>query len=161
MSRVLLPKAAALITLFLPLLAAGGEPSTLAPFPAAEDGMMRLVIELPEMPRDEANYSVELVAGQTVVTDGVNQVRLDTALEPRNLEGWGYTYYEMTGSARMSGTLMAVPEGTPEVRRFVGGAPLMARYNSRLPIVIYVPAGFELRYRIWAAADEYIDAGPG
>ena len=25
------------------------------------------------------------------------------------------------------------------------------RYNSRLPIVVYVPAGVEVRYRIWRA----------
>jgi len=27
--------------------------------------------------------------------------------------------------------------------------------------VIYVPEGFEVRYRIWAAADDYLVAGPG
>ncbi|MGE0623507.1 MAG: ecotin family protein [Pseudomonadales bacterium] len=157
-----LPKSVALATLLLPVLAAGSEGVDLTPFPEADEGMTRFVIVLPEMSRDEeTNYSVEILAGKTVATDGVNQVRLDTSLTARNLEGWGYTYYEMTGGGRMSSTLMAVPEGTPEIHRFVGGTPLTVRYNSRLPVVVYMPDGFEVRYRIWAAADEYLPAGPG
>lgn len=156
-----LPKSVALATLLLPVLAAGSDGIDLSPFPVAQAGQTRFVIVLPEMPRDEANYSVELVAGRIAATDGVNQVRMDTALEPRNLEGWGFTYYEMTGHGTIASTLMAVPEGTPEVRRFVGGSPLTVRYNSRLPLVVYAPDGFEVRYRIWAAADEFLPAAPG
>ena len=133
----------------------------LEPFPEAADGMIRYVIVLPEMPRPEENYSVELVAGRTILTDGVNRVRMDTTLLPKPLEGWGYTYYEMTGDGRVASTLMAVPEGTPPVEAFVGGSPLTVRYNSRLPLVIYAPEGFEIRYRIWAAAEDYLPARSG
>ncbi len=155
-----LSKTVVLATLLTGLAGASSD-FDVTPFPDAEAGMIRLVIVLPEMPRAEPNYSVELLAGKTIATDGVNQVRMDTGLEARNLEGWGYTYYQMTGSGRVASTLMAVPEGTPEVHRFVGGSPLMVRYNSRLPLVVYVPEGFEVRYRIWAAADDYLVAGPG
>ena len=30
----------------------------------------------------------------------------------------------------------------------------LLRYNSRLPIVVYVPEGVEVRYRLWSAAAE-------
>ena len=159
--RTCLPKSVALATLLLPVLATGSDGIDLTPFPEAEAGMTRLVIVLPDMPPEESNYSLELVAGKVMATDGVNQVRMDTSLTAKNLEGWGYTCYEMAGGGRVSSTLMAVPEGTPEVQRFVGGTPLTVRYNSRLPVVVYVPTGFELRYRIWAAADEYLVAGEG
>ena len=33
----------------------------------------------------------------------------------------------------------------------LGGEPYLVRYNSKLPLVVYVPAGSEVRYRIWAA----------
>mgnify|MGYP002064584123 CR=1 FL=1 len=36
-----------------------------------------------------------------------------------------------------------------QVEKFVSGTPLLIRYNSRLPVVIYAPKGFEIRYRIW------------
>ena len=50
-------------------------------------------------------------------------------------------------------TLMAAPEGAPKVKAFVTAAPLQIRYNSRLPIVVYVPEGYEIRYRIWQASE--------
>jgi ecotin len=39
------------------------------------------------------------------------------------------------------------------VARFItlGGDPYLIRYNSRLPIVVYVPEGVEVHYRIWTA----------
>jgi len=42
------------------------------------------------------------------------------------------------------------------VTRFItiGGDPYIIRYNSRLPIVVYVPEGVEVRYRIWTAGPE-------
>lgn len=149
----------------LPLLAVSSEtePShdPIQAFPEAQASSVRYVIELPQMSRDDENYTVELVAGRTIMTDGVNQLRMDTALNPQPLKGWGYTYYEMTGAGQVASTLMAPPEGAAEVEAFVHGAPLTVRYNSRMPIVIYAPVGFEIRYRIWAAADVFLSAGPG
>jgi ecotin len=37
----------------------------------------------------------------------------------------------------------------------VRGEGFLLRYNSKLPVVVYVPNGFEVRYRIWRA-DESI-----
>ena len=53
----------------------------------------------------------------------------------------------------MAGTLVAVDPNAPKVARFItiGGDPYIIRYNSRLPIVVYVPEGVEVRYRIWTA----------
>jgi ecotin len=48
---------------------------------------------------------------------------------------------------------MAPPEGAPKVKAFVTAAPLHIRYNSRLPIVVYAPSGFQIRYRIWSASE--------
>lgn len=50
-------------------------------------------------------------------------------------------------------TMMAAPEGSEKVKKFVSGTPLLIRYNSRLPIVVYAPEGYEIKYRIWTAGD--------
>lgn len=41
------------------------------------------------------------------------------------------------------------------MREFVslGGDPYLVRYNSKLPVVVYVPEGVEVRYRIWSAGE--------
>jgi ecotin len=150
-----------LILIFLALggSAAAGEHPELKAFPPAEDGMERFVIVLPHKERgEEDGFKVEIIAGQEMLTDGVNLVRLGNAIEPRNLEGWGYTYYEVTGSSETISTLMAPPEGAPKVKAFVTAAPLHVRYNSRLPIVVYAPRGYEVRYRIWSASETTLEA---
>ncbi|MFP4308209.1 MAG: ecotin family protein [Desulfococcaceae bacterium] len=131
-------------------------------FPPAEAGTNRFVIALPEKGVDETrNYRVELIAGRTMETDGVNTYRLTSRIEERNLEGWGYAYYEVTGPGHAAGTMMAAPEGAEPVERFVSGPPLLIRYNSRLPVVVYAPEGYELRYRIWEAGEETYAAREG
>ncbi len=40
----------------------------------------------------------------------------------------------------------------PLVDHFVSlGSETIVRYNSRVPLVVYVPAGVEVRYRFWRA----------
>lgn len=141
--------------LLAPGMALGQEHPELKAFPPAGEGMARFVIVLPEKGEAEIrDYRVELIAGRTMETDGVNTYRLTSRIEERDLEGWGYTYYEVTGPGHAASTMMAVPEGAEPVERFVSGPPLLVRYNSRLPLVVYAPPGYELRYRIWEAGEE-------
>jgi ecotin len=51
--------------------------------------------------------------------------------------------------------MMACPDNTKR-QEFVAahlGDAAMQRYNSRLPIVVYVPKDVEVRYRIWSASE--------
>ncbi len=136
------------------VLAFGAEHPELKAFPPAEEGIDRLVIILPHKERGEENrFKVELIPGKTMLTDDVNLMHLGMTIVPRPLKGWGYTYYEITGS---DVAMMPVPEGGQKIERFVQGTSLLIRYNSRLPIVIYVPKGYEIQYRIWNAGETRI-----
>lgn len=131
-----------------------GTGSPLDAFPQAKDGQVRYVIYLDEKDRgEEEMFKVELIPGKIATTDGVNSSRVGLSLEPVILKGWGYTYYEVRGKDLLLSTMMAVPEGTTPVVGFVAGKPLMIRYNSRLPIVIYSPSGVDVRYRFWTAGE--------
>ena len=124
-------------------------------FPPAKAGMVRYVIVLPEKSRaEEVNYKVELSIGKIVETDGANQYALGSTLKPVSLKGWGYTYYEATGKNVTISTRMAPSPGTPKVKKLVFGRPLLIRYNSRLPVVVYVPEGTSVYYRIFEAPKE-------
>lgn len=48
---------------------------------------------------------------------------------------------------------MACPDGTSK-QDFVPvvGDGFLLRYNSKLPLVLYVPKDIEVRYRIWSAS---------
>ena len=43
------------------------------------------------------DFKVEIIPAKVILSDGVNQVRHGTTIEPRPLTGWRYTYYEVIG----------------------------------------------------------------
>ena len=130
--------------------------NNLKAFPAAANGMERHVIVLPHKERGEEDaFKVELIAGKQMMTDGVNQIRLGANIEAKPLKGWGFTYYEVAKFGHAISTRIGVPPNTPKVKNFISGSPLIIRYNSRIPIVIYTPKGGEVRYRIWRAGEKF------
>ena len=124
-------------------------------FPPAEEGMVRHVLQLPKQD-DESAFKVELIVGKTVQLDEGNRYFFGGRIEQETIKGWGFTLYKVSKLGPMAGTLMAVDPNAPKVARFItlGGDPYFVRYNSRLPIVVYVPEGVEVRYRIWSAGAE-------
>lgn len=134
------------------LAVASGFADELKPFPEAEEGMTRHVLKLEPL-GEEQDAKVEIIVGKTVMTDGVNRHFFGGAVEKRTVEGWGYSYYLLPKLGPMAGTRMAPRPGTKEVPTFVqvGGEPYLVRYNSKLPVVVYVPKGCEVRHRIWTA----------
>lgn len=121
-------------------------------FPPAEPGMARYVIDLPPLD-DETAVKVELIIGKTVGVDAHNRHFFGGTLEKETIKGWGFDRYMLRKLGPMAGTLMAVDPNAPKVERFVtlGGEPRLIRYNSRLPLVVYVPSDVEVHYRIWRA----------
>ncbi len=130
----------------------------IAPYPKAEKGMKRQVIQLTPQ-EDESTLKVELLIGQTLEVD-CNHHRLGGKLASKTLEGWGYDYYVFDKVTSPVSTMMACPDGKKEqkfVTAYLGDAG-MVRYNSKLPIVVYTPANVEVKYRIWKAEDKVQDA---
>lgn len=129
----------------------------IAPYPKAEKGMKRQVIQLTPQ-EDESTLKVELLIGQTLEVD-CNHHRLGGELASKTLEGWGYDYYVFDKVTSPVSTMMACPDGKKEqkfVTAYLGDAG-MVRYNSKLPIVVYTPANVEVKYRIWKAEDKVQD----
>lgn len=152
-------------TFFLSLLIAVPEiyaADNLKAFPKAEFGMVRYVLQLP-VQEDESSYRVELIIGKTVRIDTQNRYFFGGHIEDEVIEGWGYTRYILRELGQMAGTLMAVDPDAPKAERFIhlAGEPYFIRYNSRLPVVVYIPEDAEVRYRIWVAGAEVMVMGEG
>lgn len=124
-------------------------------FPPAAEGMVRHVLQVPKQ-EDESAFKVELIVGKTVQVDEGNRYFFAGKIAEETIEGWGFPRYMVNELGPMGGTLMAVDPNAPKVNRFVtlAGDPYLIRYNSRLPIVVYLPAGVEVRYRIWSGGAE-------
>jgi ecotin len=146
---------ATVVLLFLLAVPAGLATDNMKAFPPAGEGMVRHVLQLPQQ-ADESGLKVELIVGKTVETDAGNRYFFAGRIEEETIKGWGFPRYMVSKLGAMAGTLMAVDPNAPKVTRFItlGGAPYIIRYNSRLPVVVYLPEGVEVRYRIWTAGAE-------
>jgi ecotin len=156
---------AKVITLSATLLftqgATAGESNDLKPYPAAEKGYERMVFRVPAV-ADEASRKIEIIVGKTLSVD-CNRTSFGGDLERRVAKGWGYPYFVIEKIGGPMSTRMACPPGEEQRDSFVAvqGDGFLQRYNSKLPVVVYVPEGFEVRYRTWSAQDHIGHAEPG
>jgi ecotin len=150
------------LLLFLCAVPAGLAADNMKAFPPAGAGMVRHVLQLPQQ-ADESAFKVELIVGKSVELDANNRYFFAGRIEEETIQGWGYTRYMVPRLGPVAGTLMAVDPNAPKLARFItlGGEPHLIRYNSRLPVVVYVPEGVEVRYRIWTAGAESMPIGKG
>ena len=153
MNSLTVKASATLLALGLAGVAQAAKLEDTAPFPKADSGFTRQVIHLAPQARED-DFQVEILAGKTMTTD-CNRPRLGGILEEKNLEGWGYPFYRLEKVIGPMSTLMACPDGK-STQAFVPvvGDGFMLRYNSKLPIVLYVPKDIEVRYRVWSASSK-------
>ncbi len=151
-------KAATQLLLFASILflvvAVADETTNMKPYPDAEEGFERMVFRVPAV-EDESAHKVEIIVGKILSVD-CNRTSFGGVLERRVAEGWGYPYYVLEKVGGPMSTLMACPPDVENTDEFitVNGDGFLHRYNSKLPMVVYVPEGFEVRYRIWAAQQD-------
>lgn len=140
---------AALLGLMAPLSIVA---APLKAFPAAEPGFERFVFELPKQ-EDETEHKVEVLVGKMDQID-CNTHSYGGQLRRESLPGWGYSYFQLDQvSGPMSTRMACLGQAPREAFVPVIGDGFLIRYNSRLPVVVYVPQGFEVRYRVWSAGE--------
>lgn len=142
------------IALLFPLIAVSSD--DLKPYPSPEAGFERFVFRVPETANDH-HRKVEIVIGKVIPVD-CNRTMFMGNIEEFVAEGWGYPYYVVGQINGPASTLMGC-EDDQKTDQFVPvrGEGFLRRYNHKLPVVVYVPEGFEVRYRIWFA-DEALQA---
>lgn len=83
-------------------------------FPATLAGHVRHVIELPALP-DEDERKLELMGGKAMTVD-CNSRGMDGRFEPRDVQGWGYTYWVLQSRGQGAHDDDDVPAGQRQAR---------------------------------------------
>jgi len=120
-------------------------------FPEATEGFDRYVIELAPQ-ENEADFKVAIYAGKLAEVD-CNTHTLSGNFEEEQVKGWGYRFYNFTSNGMIRSTSMACRDKT-KTTTLVNSISELVRYNSKLPIIVYVPEGMEVHYKIWEQSNE-------
>ena len=107
----------------------------------SNDSIKRYIIEVP-IEKNEGLYNLEIWAGQTKKVD-CNNHSIPGKFTKKTVKGWGYSYYEFTTSGHSISTRMACPENSL-TEKFIRSKTEHARYNSKLPVVVYCPSDLEI-----------------
>lgn len=117
-------------------------------FPEAEKGFTKQVLTLPVLSKEkEENRRVELFVGKVMLVD-CNLHSLSGQIQQEVLEGYGYNYYKFKTEGRVTATMMRCPDESKR-EEYVAAPSLVRDYNSNYPIIVYVPEGYEVRYKVW------------
>jgi len=115
-------------------------------YPPATGSLARHIITLPEQ-ESENDYKIEIYVGKVMEID-CNRHWLTGDFTEQDVSGWGYPYFEFSTNGQVMSTLMGCPPNSLH-DEFVHGKSELVRYNSRLPIVVYAPPEYEVRYKLW------------
>ena len=122
---------------------------SIKPFPKPHAGDKRLVIRLPARANENA-LLVRVTSGKLGRVDCNNQAYTGT-LETKTLQGWGYNFYVLRTKGEAMSTLMACPPNSARTAFVpVAGAEQTLSYNSRMPLIYYVPKDFNVQYEVFA-----------
>lgn len=135
----------------------------LSGYPKPAPGLQRWVIQpsglLPKS-RDPLvsshplDWRIQLIVGQEVTLDCNVRNLSGPGMTMRMLpEASGKALFEVRGPLRVISTKKACPPGEPLKRSFLslGQQPYLVPYNLSWPIVVDLPKGAELRWRLWKA----------
>lgn len=124
----------------------------MAIWPKAESGYKQIVLNLPNIPNEDF-YRIELIPEKTMKTD-CNHVMINGVMEVKPLTGWGYEYYVLSKVNEPASTRMACIPQTIKTKEIAIQTNLpLINYNSKLPLVVYIPKEIRLSYRIWSAGN--------
>lgn len=119
-------------------------------WPKPESGYKQIVIKLPILENEEL-YRVELIPEKIMKTD-CNHIMINGEIETKPLIGWGYEYYVLSKINEPASTRMAcIPQKIESKSIAIQTNLPFIDYNSKLPLVIYIPKNIDLSYRIWSA----------
>ena len=111
-------------------------------------GYKKHLLYIPKLEnQEETNRKVEIIPEKTL---GVNSAvhSLSGKMETGKVEGYNFDYWIFDATVENKVVIETSTKSEKKDKFTIVEKKLVA-YNSRLPIVVYAPEGFEINYKIW------------
>lgn len=123
----------------------------LSMYPEAKPDYVRKVIVLDKQ-KNEDNYMINFQVGKVVEVD-CNTHWMSGEFIQNDVKGWAYPYIEFNAGG-IASTKKGCLDATT-TKEFVYASSPNYRYNSKLPVVVYIPKDYQLKYSIWEKSKAY------
>lgn len=126
--------------------------------PSPREGERRCLFVLDPLEHyvESKDRMVELLPGRVETVDGVNTYYINGCTTEEKFPGLDYTCYRVDLRDTYRSRCAVPPEATPEEKFISQRHRKLIPYNSRKPVVVYLPEDAQLHYRIWTGGQEVV-----
>lgn len=117
-------------------------------FPSAQEGWEKIEVHLPAVKKGGEEYMVEFTIGFEMMTDTCNPYSLIGSWSEMELKESGRVYYIASTKGQVVKAMSDCTDNK-EVNEFVGLKSKLILHEREQPLVVYIPEGYQLRYRLW------------
>lgn len=117
-------------------------------YPKAKEGMEQVIIDLPKVKSETLEYRVEFSVGKDMETDLCNPYTLIGEWIDKQVEDSELVYFIASTKGQVVKAMNPCKNDKVKTQ-FVGIKSRFLEYKNNQQLVVYVPEGYQLRYRVW------------
>lgn len=121
-------------------------------FPAPIEGWERVVVDFPQSKKGDHTQRFEFSIGFEMMVDACNTYSLIGEWKEMVVEDSVYFMAQTKGQVVKT---MIACDHSKKTSKFVGLDSKWYGNEDGRPLVVYVPSGYQLRYRIWTVDDKW------
>ncbi|CCD15895.1 unnamed protein product [Trypanosoma congolense IL3000] len=123
--------------------------------PSPREGQKRCLFVLDPLEHhvESNDRMLELLPGRVEAVDGVNSYFINGTVTEEVLPGLGYPCYMVDLKETYKSRYAVPPEAIPEKKFLSIRHRKLIPYNSRQPVVVYMPVDADIHYRVWSGGE--------
>ena len=132
----------------------------LVAFPTPANGEAKALLDAKLCNDEKSEYKVEVVIEKDLLTDDRREYWLNLDIQHKYVQTYTYEYYEISKIEIVSSK--PDKKKSAEILRSVKSRPFEVNCNiHKSPLVIYLPYGYSINYRIWTSSNKIKVISPG
>lgn len=128
-------------------------------YPLPQEGWEKVVVDLPLLKKGTSEYRVEFTVGFDMETDLCNPYSLIGEWAEYEVQNSELVYFIASTKGQVVKAMNECPNNKKK-SQFVGVKSSFMIHTGQQPLVVYIPEGYQLRYRLWSADKEWNSVVP-
>ncbi len=127
-------------------------------FPNISKNISRAILDSRECTDKRLDYKIEFTIGKEITKKKGNNYQLVAKLKTKTLSDERYNYqydYNEVSNIKLQSIKLNTTNNAEKINQYVESSSFLIKCNHNVsPVVIDVPIGYAIRYRIWSSPKE-------